>query len=416
MRTFMFNSIRQALAGAFLAGAATLGAQAQYIGGDLNLDLDESGDVRVLAADVSLQGRVGGDVEGLAADVRIDADIGGDINMASADFYQAGRVGGDMQIAAADITVTGNILGNAQLAGADVLLSGRVEGDLHGAGASVVIDEDAYIGGDVELGGRDVLIRGTIAGGLEVSGREVRISGQIDGPVEIEGRHVFIESSARLGGPVRVEGPNEPVVADGAVLAQGVEYSFAEFRDRDFGDFEGPRLDLDFGPPLWAFGSVFAFSAFVLGMLAALIAPRSVASLATAFRRRPWVSGLLGLVLLAVSPVLIGTLFILLAVTVIGIPLGMILLFAYPIILFMGFALGGIAVADMIFNRKGGQAGLGLRAISFLVVIVAIAALGAIPVLGWLISVIVLCVGLGAWSIAIFSRQISDEETPAAAI
>lgn len=400
-----FKTARRAFAALVLAGAAATTAQAQYIGGDLNLEVDDRGDVFILAADVSLRGRVGGDIEGAAADVWIDADVGGDISMASADFRLSGRVGGDVNVGAADINLEGEVLGSANLGAADITLTGRVEGDLNAGGALVTIEESAFVGGDAELGGREVVVRGTIAGEADIVAREVRITGTIQGPVEIRARHIHIEDGARIGGAVTIEGPNEPVIAEGADIPQGWTYEFAEISEREFGDYEGPDFNFSFGPPAWAFASVFAFSAFVLGMLAALIAPRSVGAVAMAFRGRPWVSGLLGLVVFAISPVLIGTLFVLLLVTIIGIPLAFILVFAYPVILFLGFAFGGMALGDLVFNREGGQAGLGLRTLSFLVAIVAIAALGAIPVLGWLISVIVLCIGLGAWTLAIFTRQ-----------
>lgn len=405
MNTMFFKTAKRALAAFFLAGACSVAAQAQYIGGDLSLDLDDSGDVFILAADVTLNGRVGGDVDGFAADVSIDADIGGDINIGSADFRQRGRVGGDINIGAADISIEGDVLGEANLGAADITISGRIHGDLNAGGASVVLRDGSFVGGQAELGGRDVEVRGQIIGDTKITGRDVRISGEISGPLEIEARNVHFEAGARIAGPVAVRSENEPVIGEGVVMPQDITFDRRTWTDREFGDYGGPNFNFQVGPPGWAFSSVFAFSAFVLGMLAALIAPRSVGRIAMAFRRRPWVSGLLGLVVLAVSPVLVLTLMVLLMITIIGIPLGLILLFAYPVILFLGFAFGGMAIGDLIFNRKGGQAGLGLRALSFFVAVIAIAALGAIPVLGWVLGPLVLCIGLGAWSIAIFSRQ-----------
>lgn len=401
----IFKTARRALAALVLAGAGMTAAQAQYIGGDLNLDVDDRGDVFILAADISLRGRVGGDVEGAGADVWIDADVGGDISMAAADFRLTGRVGGDVNVGAADVNLEGEILGNANLGAADITLTGRVEGDFNAGGALVTIEESGHVGGDAELGGREVVVRGTIMGAADISARELRIAGTIEGPVEIRARRVYIDDTARIGGAVTIEGPNEPVIGEGAEIPQGWTYTYAEISDREFGDYEGPNFNFKIGPPAWAFSSIFAFSAFVLGMLAALIAPRSVGSIAMAFHRRPWVSGLLGLVVLALLPVLVPTLIFLLAVTIIGIPLALIVIFMTPIVLFLGFAFGGMALGDLAFNRTGGQAGLGLRALSFLVAIAAVAAIGAIPFLGWLVAVIVLCIGLGAWSLAIFTRQ-----------
>ncbi|WP_270375833.1 MULTISPECIES: polymer-forming cytoskeletal protein [Marinicauda] len=397
----ILHHVRYVLAALVLSGTAFTAANAQYVGGDLSLDLDDNGDIFVLAADVTLRGRVGGDVDGLAADMSIDADIGGDVSVAVADFRQEGRVGGDVNVGAANAVIAGEVLGSVNLGAADITVSGQIRQDLNASGASVVLEASGLVGGDAELNGRDLRVDGQVLGGLEAFGRDVRISGEVAGPVEIRARSVVIEESARLLGPVLVESLHEPTIEDGAVIPQGVTYEYREFTDREFGDYDGPNFKL----PEWPLAGASAFSAFILGMLAVLIAPRSVGAIAAAFRRRPFISTLLGLIVLAVSPVLVLTLMVLLMITIVGIPLGLILLFIYPVVLFLAFAFGGMAVGDLVFNRKGGQAGLGLRAISFLVALAAIVALGMIPVIGWLIVSIVLCIGLGAWSVAIFSRH-----------
>lgn len=164
-------------------------------------------------------------------------------------------------------------------------------------------------------------------------------------------------------------------------------------------------VSLSFMPSPWAVGGVLGASAFMLGFLASVIAPRGVAGVALAFRRRPWVSGFLGLVVLAMSPVLIATLMVLLLITIIGIPLAVLLVLAAPILYFLAFAFGGVVIGDAVLNRSGGRAGLGLRITSLFLAIIAIIALSAIPWLGFVVLPLVLCIGLGAWTLAIFGRE-----------
>ncbi|PWE17202.1 hypothetical protein DDZ18_05780 [Marinicauda salina] len=403
------NNLKSLLFGALLALAAGAGAQAQYLGGDLNLSLDEDDDIRFLAGDVTLDGRVGGDVRGIAGDVSIDADIGGDVSIVGADVTLNGLVGGDVDLAGADLLIGSDVDGDVDAAGANVTFTGRIGGSVEAAGALITLEEGAEIAGDAEFAAREVQLLGRIGGSLEARARDLRIHGEIDGPLEIRARNVTFEDGARISGPIEVRGPNEPEIAEGAEIAGEVTYEFAEWDEHQIGEFEGVNFDLDFGPPSWAFGGAFAASAFVLGLLASLMAPKSVAAVAMAFRKRPWISGLLGLVVFAVSPVLVLTLAVLLLATVIGIPLALVVLFAFPVILFLAFAFGGVAIGDMIFNRSGERAGLGLRTGSLALVLLALAALGAVPVLGWIVSLVVLCIGFGAWSMAIFSRQLPEE-------
>ena len=407
----MFKSLKKymgsLLVAGFVAGLASGAAQAgQYIGGDLNLSLDENDDVLILAADVVGEGRVGGDLTVFAADVRLTVNVDGEVQIVAADIEIDGSIQGEVGIAGADIRIGADIFNDLDAAGADLTLNGTVSGDAALAGATLIITPDAIISGKAEIGARELYMEGRLEQGAEIHARDVVISGTIEGPVEIRARDVVIESSAVLTGPVTIRSPKPPSIAEGAQVGE-LDYQQTDFEDGS--DFDGPNVNIgmeDFGftPSPWAFGGVFTASAFLLGLLVSLASPKGVAGIAGAFRRKPWVSGLLGLVVLAVLPVLTLTLFVLLLATVIGIPLAFLLLFALPIVLFLSYVFGGIVIGDLILNRSGEAASFGLRAGSMFLALLVIGLISVIPVLGWAVSMIVFCIGLGAWTIALFSR------------
>lgn len=409
MRRFLSNAFRAgAFAGALFAGIAGA-AHGQYLGGDLTLnDLNESGDVRIMAADVTAQGRIGGDLQVLAADVTADVMVEGDVSIAAADISLSGAVSGDANLAAANITVAAAVAGELNAAAADIEVLSAIGEDAQLAGAFVSVGEDASIGGEVEIAGREVYIEGRLDQGGEIRGREVFVNGVISGPVEFYARELYFNENAVVSGPITVRGPAEPTIAEGAQLG---ELTFIQ-EEFDESAIDGDHMDIDIGflPSVAAVGAVFAASAFLFGLIVSLLAPRSVGRIAGCFRERPWVSGFLGLIVLALIPVLIPTLMALLIVTIVGIPLAVILVLATPILLFLAFAFGGIALGDLALNRSGEQAGLGLRIGSFLAAAVVIAILAAIPVLGFIILPLVLCIGLGAWTLAIFQRRPKPQE------
>jgi len=394
------------LVAGFLCGAASGAAQAgQYIGGDLNLSLDENDDVLVLAADVVGEGRIGGDLTVFAADVRMNVTVDGDVQIVAADIELDGAIEGEVGLAGADIRVGADIFGDLDAAGADLTLNGTVSGDAALAGATVIITADAIVSGSTEIGARELYMEGRLEQGAEIHARDVVISGYIEGPVEIRARDVVIETGAVLTGPVTIRSPKPPSVAEGAQVGD-LDYQQYDFEEDS--DFDHPNVnigieDFGFAPSPWAFSGVFTASAFLLGLLVSLASPKGVAGIASAFRRQPWVSGLLGLVVLAVLPVLTITLFVLLLATVIGIPLAFLLILALPIVLFLSYVFGGIVIGDLVMNRTGEAAGFGLRAGSMLVALLVIGLISVIPLLGWLIAMIVFCIGLGAWTVALFS-------------
>jgi len=416
----MFQSPIRFAQSALAAGsmAATLASAAladQYVGGDLKLVLDEDEGVEIFAADVTATGQVRGDVAVIGVDVRLDLITEGQVRVLGHDIELDGLVDDKVFLAGADIRVGAELSDDLSIAGADVILDGAIAGDAMIAGLVVVLTPDSVISGSSRLGARKLYLEGRLEDRVSIGAREVRISGVILGQVDIRAQEVIIEPDARIEGELTVRSPDAPQIAEGARV-ESVNYIEYHFEDRDVIKHDMkmhfPIGVNDFVAP-WAIGGVLAANVFLLGLLASALSPRGVNKIVDAFRRRPWVSGLSGLVMLALLPVLTPTLFLLLVLTVIGIPLAFLLIFALPIMLFLAFVFGGIVIGDLALNHTGKPAGFGLRAGSFLAVIVVIALLSMTPFLTWLLSMIVFCIGLGAWTLAIFARTAPVENMPA---
>lgn len=387
-----------------LAGTALAPAMAdEFIGGDINVELNTDDDVAVLAADVSFTGRVGGDIEGLAADVEIDAQVGGDIALAAADINIAGSVGGDVDAAGASITLMANVMGEANLAGADISVAGMIGEDLSIAGAFITLEASSVINGNVEAVGGEFFADGRIIGSLDVEAEEVYLRGVIDGPIEIYAREITIGPDAVIQGPITVRGPNAPTVAESAQVP-AIDYIEEEWDERRI---KHNDLDLDFDvlPSFWALGALYSSAALMLGLIVALLFPRSMARMSEKFRERPWVSAGLGLIVWATLWIMLLVLIVLLAITLVGILLAPFIAAAIPIIYFLSFVFGGVVIGDLIFNRSGGQAGFLIRAVSLIVVMLVIAGLHVLPPVGLLIGLVVHFIGFGAWTLALFDRQ-----------
>lgn len=412
MKRFFQNALKTCMiAGAVLAGAAATAHAQQYIGGDLELSLDDDRDVRILAADVSAEGRAGADVSILAADVTVDLMIGGDLDIAAADVTVEGSVSGDANFAAADITIAAPVGGELNAAGADVSLSSRVSGDASIAGAFVVIDEEASIGGYAEIAGREVYMDGRLEQGGEVRGREVFINGVVNGPLEIYARDLHFGETAVVAGPITVRGPSRPETAPGAQLGE-LTYVEEAFNESSI-DGEGIDLDIDFLPGVSAAGWLYLSGAFILGVFVVVLFPRSTMRISACLRSRPFSSGGLGVVVYALYWILALTLAVLLFATVIGALLAPFVIATIPVIYLLGSVFGAFAIGDAILARFNGEESR-LRLLGGLVIVTGALALAmTVPLLGWLLVLVVNLVGLGAWTLAIFQRQ-SGSRAPAA--
>ncbi|MAC39885.1 MAG: hypothetical protein CMF76_04475 [Maricaulis sp.] len=411
-------SIKHTIMALGLAITAMTGAAgAQVIGGEVEID-GSGNDVVFLGGDMTVRGNVQGDISAIAGEGEIDADVTGSIHFFGGDVYIRGSVGEDIEIAGGDVEIDANVAGDVSAAGGDVRIGGTIGGELAAAGGNVEIEatvgdmvqlaggyvgvhSDAVFADGLEVAGGEIEIAGTVRGDVDIEGSEVTLSGLIDGDVEILAEEIYILDSARVTGEISVRGPSQPVVAAGAQIGP-VDYEYEPF---NFGAKHWNDIDIDIEGPWEIIGAPFAFlglavpgAALLLGALAVLMTPRGTARVARTFRRKPVLSGFLGFISFALSPVFLIIMTVLLAITVIGVLLIPIMWLLFWPFLLLCLALGALAVGDLVFNRKPEQSlGMGMRLLSLMLVLAVSAALGAVPVLGALVGLFLMFIGLGAW-------------------
>ena len=378
------------------AGLAALGfagvSGAQVLGGDYHTQ-GSSQSIEVIAGEFRATGLIEGDIEGIAGDIDIDATVEGDIEVVGGDVNIAGDVEGYIETAGGDIDIEARVGGQISAFGGDVRFSGHGLSGLEMAGGHVELTASSIVEEDVNLAGDEVVIAGTVRG-----------------DVEVLAAHLRIESSAVIEGTISLEGPREAIIEPGATLTSPVDYTYEDF------DFSFKHLMHEMDIVLGVIGMAIFAGSVLFGMLLIAILPNWITSVSQSFRRRPAVSGLVGLIMLAMLPVIMGVLSGILAATIVGIPLVALMWILYLPMHYVAFTLGVIAFGDLLLNRGGseGRLGMGMRIISLLVAAVVLSALAFVPLLGVLIGFLTLWTGLGAWTLSIFDKE-STETAPLAA-
>jgi hypothetical protein len=231
------------------------------------------------------------------------------------------------------------------------------------AGTLVVIDGDA-------------LVRGRLKDNLVVLGGTARVSGTIDHDIAVAGGTLELDSTARVGGNVLLY---RSVLhrAPGAVVAG--------------------KIDVKTSP---AFGQWFAIGFWVsmtvtvlaLGLLFAALAGKQLSEAASLLAQRPGASVISSL--LTWGPAI--TIAILGFASVIGIPLGIVIMFfLLPALGFLGYLVAATALGAAISGRRNlpratrpyKEAAIG---------VVALQVVGFIPAVGGLIVVLAGAFGAGA--------------------
>ncbi|HAU07454.1 MAG: hypothetical protein UW46_C0006G0010 [Candidatus Yanofskybacteria bacterium GW2011_GWF1_44_227] len=278
-------------------------------------------------------------------------------------------VSDDLYIAGSSVSVTGTIIGDLFAAGQSVLISNQVSQDLFSAGNNVVIT--ANVDDDVKIIGNTVFIQGNVGGDAMIGGNQITVSGgQVGGDLLLGGNSINVEASVR--GKARIAGAlvyiNSTVTGDiivdatqlklgpKAVISGNLTYRSPNEMSRDSEakilgtvSYESKAMRNE-SRPIKAFISFWlimkALMMIVLVFLMGIMFRRySVEAVETAFKS-PWAALGKGFVTVIILPVIS----ILLLVTVVGIPLGILGIISIVALSILSCALTPIFIGSLLYK------------------------------------------------------------------
>ena len=268
----------------------------------------------------------------------------------------------------------------------DIEVRGPVEDDVHSGFGDVLVT--GKVKGDIDAGFGDVKIEGPVEGDVRAEFGDVYVDAPIKGDVNVGWGDVDLGPKAEISGNLECEGceiTGNSSAVRGDMMARGMAI--------DFDESHGPSIIGFFG---WLFVAL-AFSA--CAVLAAVVAPRPLASAASRAEESPGRSFVYGLVSVPAFFVLC----VVLAVSVIGIPLLLLLVPAYLALLFFGALVAAFFLGTRVLMVTGRyRVGNALAAV---VGAMILAATTFVPVLGDLLLYALSLLGTGAVILALFSRR-----------
>jgi hypothetical protein len=338
---------------------------------------------RALAAEpATYRVTLGDDLFAAGNDVRVEQQVKGDAFLAGQRVDTSGGVGGDLIAAGTVLQLNGSIGDNVYGAGQRIELTGSVGRNARLAGGELHIAPAARIGGSLSLAARRIDFEGQSQGYLSAAGRSIRIDGHVGGDARIVGAELDVGPHAVIDGSLTFHGPKPPTVDGGARIAGGVHYTAEQIRYRA-GRHRG----------VFGFGSwLFLIGWMIVGGLLLGIWPGTTRSVTDVTAQRALAAGLLGLAALIATPVVV----VLLLITVIGIPLALLLLWVYLLVLWLGYLTAATTIADRLVAHGPGVAeATGRRVAVLIATLLVLFFVRRVPVLGPLVTVLLLLVGMG---------------------
>ena len=292
------------------------------------------------------------------------------------------RIGGDVRITEATE-------GPLRIIGGEITVDAPVKGSVKIAGGNVTLGPAAVVAGDVAIAGGNVTIEGAVKGKLRAAGGIVRINGAVDGDASIAAGKLELAPNARIEGQLRFHG-DELQRDPAAQVKGGVEH--------DRGAEHAGGLRWSSHPERTAaerflHGWIWSFGLIMLAAVIAAALPGATQRMALELRQRPWITPLVGLVALTAIPLAA----VLVMITIIGIPIGILALIGYVALLLLGYVWVAVVVGGMLLDRvkpataarTAWQAGAAAAAMLVLAILVRV------PVLGGFVKLAALAVGVG---------------------
>jgi cytoskeletal protein CcmA (bactofilin family) len=398
----------------------------------------------------------------LSSDVRFAKDltiaaneiVNDDVYLAGERVRIDGTINGDAIVAGSEIIINGVVTGDVMAAGRSITINGKVNDDIRMAGQSIALESKAQIGddamlagwgleqrvgsnigGDLHFGGFQALLAGNVSQNVVVGTNSLELRGTIGKDVKATvlgdpnilqflpqperelpqiPLGLTIGDTAKIGGNLSYRSTKAGQIGKDARIAGQVQYT----------NIEVDRVDAESKNPV---NPVFAIVWQIQRLLALLLIgwallrwmPRWTKGLAETIQTQPWqclgwgavgaiavvptaitiflvialLSTLFAVTLPMFVPPLIGVGFL----TYIALSLGLTLIVAYlaPVVVSL---LGGQRLIQLVRPMETRQ--IAILGIGLFIFVIAT----AIPVLGWVISLIAALFGLGAIWVSLRGR------------
>jgi cytoskeletal protein CcmA (bactofilin family) len=280
------------------------------------------------------------------------------------------KVSGKLAVAGANVEVLGQVGGGLKACGANVVIPGEVQGELWAYGANVILSGKYH--SKVKAAAANLTLSGAFDGDVEVGAARITVA-----PTAlIKGNLIYVSADLNLQKGSRIMG--EVVQREALVKKERIE--------------QWGRRGIT---SLFAIGALFwiisIVSLIIVGVLIYYLFPKKTNAVITAISQSPWKNLWFGLIFLVVVPVAIIIAFI----TVVGIPAGIIAGILYGIAIYISRIYIGVWIGRKVLGYiKRSMATAFFWPLVVGTVIIALLTL--IPFFGWLFSLFILLLSLGA--------------------
>src|SRR3989344_2955538 len=257
-------------------------------------------DLFITGERVVISGKVVGDVYGAGANVVIDGEVTGDVSVAGGSVRITGKVGQDLQVAGRNVVIYDAIIG----------------GSLRSFGGSVSVDDDSKIAGSAVFGAGTMELASPVGRGITGGAGGGILNSRINGPIRVGAGSFEVGPKAVVTGPIFYSSEDKILIDPQASVSGQVKQILPDNKDIRRTTKRGDQF-ANLGFHVWSY-----FAILLIGVLLLRVSPTGMTRISERILKNPLPLLTWGVVALFLTvPILI-----LIAMTIIGIPLAVLLL------------------------------------------------------------------------------------------
>lgn len=341
-------------------------------------------DLYIAGSDITINAPVYGDLVVAGGTIMINDTVTNDILVAGGTVTFNGYVGDDIRCAGGRVKILKNVAGDVVVTGGTVDVGNSLTlGNLIVSGGEITVDGN--VNGIVKSASGKLVLNGMVKNRLDCRGGKITINGAVQGPAVLAAsEQIDIGNAASFTGGVRYWIPGRQVNFKQSIKNGNAVYD--------------PALRIQYDRWYYlGFASVFGLvwyigMAFLMIMVIQYLFSSTLKKSADTVYSRPWKSLVYGLIYWIGAPVAAAIAFI----TVIGVPLGLLLLTGYLVLLLLGAVITSVVSANWLNNRSATRWDYWRMVFVSLGIFVVLQVLSLTPFFGWLILAVLVCITFGA--------------------
>ncbi|HOZ53177.1 MAG TPA: polymer-forming cytoskeletal protein [bacterium] len=325
------------------------------------------GNLYFAANSLTIEGEVLGDVIGIGTNIQVNGKVSGDIIAISQNLKINGQVDGNLRTLSSLADISGNINKNVNI-----------------LGENLIFEEKSNVGQDLMFLAVSSEFNGKIKGNLHGEANNILIRGSIEKDSnltldQIKRKKYYnilqIEDSAEIMGGLNYKGGQDAIIKTDKISG--------EIHKTD--PFKNNKTKSKTNKIFFSI-----FSSLIIALIINILFKNKITGLKNIFIKENYKLTLSGLLILFLTPLAV----ILLAITIIGLPLAIMLLIFWGLTLYLGKIIIAMALGDYIFKYFHREKTADFLKISSGVILVSLVII--IPYIGWIFSLLFSSLSLGA--------------------